>query len=359
MQRVITSGAAMLDPLYKATPEKPITAFYLADKYKDFTPKYAYPKNATPSELEEWRNGLTKELRRIFTLDKLGTPPTPTFQVLQEEKCETYTRKLIAYEVGEGNWVQAWLLVPYKLPAPAALCLHGHFPGSKDSVVFPDKATGIAYGHELANRGFVVLAPDGAGMCAQEHWGQNTRDVPLEYAQSPREAGCMLLFNRLNHMGIDITGFRVFELMAGINMLLAMDGVKQDGVACAGLSGGCWLTQVLTALDTRVKASILSGYFTTFTQTSWLGHCICHHPFGIGEICDMPDISALAAPRAQFVESGKADTNYPVEPAFSICKDAYVALGAEDKFGLHQFEGGHRFDGAESVDWLCGEFTLF
>jgi len=258
----------------------------------------------------------------------------------------------------EGNWVQAYLLIPHKLPAPAALCLHGHFPGSKDSVVFPEIAPGTAYGHELASRGFVVLAPDGAGMCAAEHWGENTRDVPIDYTVSPREGGCALLFRRLNHMGIDLTGFRVFELMAAINMLLSMPFVRGEGVACAGLSGGCWLTQVLTALDERVKASILSGYFTTFVQTAWLGHCICHHPFGIGALCDMPDISALAAPRPQFVEGGSEDVHYPTEPAFSICKAAYTDLDAEENLKLYVFDGGHRFDGTRSIPWLCEQFGL-
>jgi hypothetical protein len=366
MKRVFQSGAAMLDPPRKATPEKPVTAFYLQDAYKDFQPTYAYPQNAGALALDKWREGLVRELRKVFTLDKLKdmqvneslVPPVPKYKVLESWEEADYTRQLIAYEVLEGNWVQAYLLLPRKLPAPAALCLHGHFPGAKDSVVFPKLAAGMAYGHELACRGFVVLAPDGAGMCAVEHWGANTRDVPAEYAVIPREGGCALLFRRLNHIGIDITGFRVFELMASIDMLLSMDFVKGNGIGCVGLSGGCWLTQVLTALDSRVKASILSGYFTTFTQTAWLGHCICHHPFGIGCLCDMPDISALAAPRPQFVEGGNEDTDYPMEPAFSLCKAAYDDLQAGDNLQLHIFEGGHRFDGERSIPWLCGHFGL-
>jgi len=358
MKRVTQSGSTMIDPIIKATPKNPITAYYLNDRYNDFHPTHAYPKGASADVINTWRVGLVDELSNIFTLDKLGTPPTPVYHVLEQHEETNYTRMLIAYEVGVGNWVQAYLLIPHKTPAPAALCLHGHFPGSKDSVVFPNKAAGVAYGHELASRGFVVLAPDGAGMCAGEHWGMNTRDVPASYAASPREGGCALLFRRLNHMGIDITGFRVFELMAGLNMLLAMPAVRSDGVGCAGLSGGCWLTQVLTALDTRVKAAILSGYFTTFTQTAWLGHCLCHHPFGIGNVCDMPDISALASPRPQFVESGDADTNYPVEPAYSICRAAYEDLQISGNFVLHSFEGGHRFDGTLSIPWMCKQFGI-
>jgi len=339
----------------RATPEQPVTAFYLDAKYKDHRREYAYPAGASRNAIENWRRALTGELRRVFTLNDLGTPPVPRIQVLRETQEACYTRQLIAYEVMDGNWVQAYLLLPEKRPAPAALCLHGHFMGGKDSVVFADKAAGVAFGHELAARGVAVLAPDIAGLAARGQWGSNTRDVPLTYCIPPREGGCELLFRRLNHMGIDITGFRVFELMAAINMLEAMpEGIvdTSGGIGCAGLSGGCWLTQVLTAMDGRIRASILSGYFTTFTQTAWLGHCVCHHPFGIGNLCDMPDLTALATPKPQFVEAGSEDINYPVEPALSQAMSAYKDMQAEREFHFHLFNGGHRFDGTRSIPWL-------
>ena len=83
-------------------------------------------------------------------------------------------------------------------------------------------------------------------------------------------------------MGLDLTGLRVFDLMAALNLLAARPDVDSRRIGCAGLSGGCWLSQVLTALDGRVRAVVLSGFFTTFVQTVWHSHCICHHPFGIG-----------------------------------------------------------------------------
>lgn len=358
MNRVFSTDFGMIDPPASATPEAPVTAFYLGDKYRDFSRELAYPAGGTPEEIDVWRRALKTALWKVFTLDRLGTPPTPTYQILSREEEEGYTRLLIAYEVQPGNWVQAYLLLPrVNKPVPAVLCLHGHFMGAKDAVTFPDKAAGVAYAHEWASRGFVTLAPDGAGMSVPEHYGSNKRDVPADYPVDPREGGCGLLFRRLNHLGIDITGFRVYELMAAINLLQTMPQVQGNAIGCAGLSGGCWLTQVLTALDDRVKAAVMSGYFTTFVQTAWLGHCVCHHPFGIGLVCDMPDISALAAPRPQFVESGMADTNYPVHPAYELTLSAYRDAGAEERFGLHCFEGGHRFEGSQSVDWMVRQLS--
>ena len=209
-------------------------------------------------------------------------------------------------------------------------------------MVDPDIAPGLAYGHALARQGCVVLAPDNAGM------GERNGHTPL----FDQPGGCMLAWARLNHFGLDLTGLRVFDLMAGIHLLCDRPEVDARRLDCAGLSGGCWLAQVVTALDRRIRAVILSGFFTTFAQTVWHGHCICHHPHGIGAICDMPDISALIAPRPQLVESGIDDTNYPHQPAFSLTQRAYEFLGAADRLGLDRYAGGHLFRGEESIPWL-------
>jgi hypothetical protein len=108
----------------------------------------------------------------------------------------------------------------------------------------------------------------------------------------------------------------------------------------------------MTALDDRIKAVILSGYFSTFKQTAWVGHCVCHHPKGIGKLCEMYDIAALIAPRPLFIESGIQDVNYPVEPAFSLTRKAYRLLGAESNIKLDRYKGGHMFYGKNSIPWL-------
>ena len=296
-----------------------------------------------PQAWRRWRRNLRQALRRTLKLPALGPVPTPEVEVLEECPCDGYRRLKIAYETLPGNWISAYLLLPPgDRPKPAVLCPHGHVQGGKQGVVDPDIAPGLAYGHALARQGCVVLAPDNAGM------GERDGHTPL----FDQPGGCMLAWARLNHFGLDLTGLRVFDLMAGIHLLCDRPEVDARRLGCAGLSGGCWLAQVVTALDRRIRAVILSGFFTTFAQTVWHGHCICHHPHGIGAICDMPDISALIAPRPQFVESGIDDTNYPHQPAFSLTQRAYEFLGAADRLGLDRHAGGHLFRGEESIPWL-------
>ena len=291
------------------------------------------------TEWQDWRARLIAELKNLFFIG-LPEEPAPLQPIyLSQIDCETYIQHKVVYQSQPGVWVPAYLLIPKGegKPKPAVLCVHGHVPGGKEGVVNEKYSVGVPYAAELAKRGFVTLAPDNAGM------GEQARGEGSD---------CELLWRRLNYLGKDVTGYRVYDLMRGLDFLLGLDEVDNDRVGCAGLSLGCWLSIVLAALDERIKAAIFSGYFTTFAQTSWVGHCICHHPFGIGKICEMPDIAALIAPRPICVEFGTKDVSRPVQPAFAMTKRVYELLGAPDNIQLDIFEGGHIFSGEKSLPWL-------
>jgi dienelactone hydrolase len=340
-----------MEPPHSSKSLPPVTANFLTDQYASFQRESSCPDGSDAETWDVWRQELRNKLGKVFCLNAWGNASTPDVQILKEKNCGTYVRQKIAYETYPGNWAVAYLLLPNGLTSstPAVLCPHGHFAGGKLAVVEPEHGAGMAYGHEFAKRGFVVLAPDNAGM--------GERDIAASDAIGGK-TGCELLFRRLNYMGLDLTGLRIFDLMIGINILYSMRNVDESRLGCAGLSGGCWLAMVLSALDERVKAVILSGYFTTFMQTSWHGHCLCHHPHGIGNICEMTDIAALIAPRPLFVESGKQDHAYPVEPAYSLTRRAYGLLGAEADLGLDLYEGGHMFRGVDSIPWMVNELSI-
>lgn len=350
MRRVTFTGGSLVEPLRGVGAETPDTAAYLNQRYFTFARTLAFPESTEAGEWRRWRVRLRRALRRTLCLDQLGVVPTPRPLVLETVQCEGYRREKLAYETLPGSWVSAYLLIPDGGgKKPAVLCPHGHVADGKGNVVGLTPPLGVAYAHEFARRGLVALAPDNAGM--------GERDAGEGQKVFPSTSGCQLVWSRLNQMGLDLTGFRVFELMAGLNLLACHPEVDGAHLGCAGLSGGCWLSQVLTALDRRIKAVILSGYFTTFVQTAWHGHCICHHPFGIGRFCDMPDLSALIAPRPQFVESGIEDSYYPHEPAYSLTQRAYRLLGAETHLRLHRYPGGHMFNGEQSIPWMVEQLT--
>ena len=151
---------------------------------------------------------------------------------------------------------------------------------------------------------------------------------------------------------MDLTGYRVYDLIRSVDYLQSLPEVDAQRIGIAGLSGGCWLALVTTALDDRIKAAVLSGYFTTFAQTSWVGHCVCHHPKGIGLVCEMPDIAGLITPRPIFIEWGREDIERPVHPAYEMAQKIYEVAGAGDRIRLHEFDGPHLFCGDQSLPWI-------
>ena len=246
-------NAPLIERRQSTGPEQPQFAAFMNQRYFDFERQLTYPESRDAAHWQRWRRALRRALRRTLCLDQLEPAPTPLPSILETIEEDGYTRHRIAYETLAGNWVSAYLLVPPGTEEkPAILCPHGHVPGAKEGVVNPANAPGMAYGREFARRGLVVLAPDNAGM------GERDADNLL----SGSTGGCMQAWVRLNHMGLDLTGLRVFDLMAGINLLAARPDVDARRLGCAGLSGGCWLSQVLTALERRIGAVVLSGFFS-------------------------------------------------------------------------------------------------
>ena len=304
--------------------------------FADYNPRLSFDGD-TVDAWQDWRAQLFPELR-----EQLGLFPGETFplnpQIVSTEPNDKITIHKVIYHSREDAPIPAYLSIPKDTTTktPAVLCIHGHVPDGKESVISGEGQFGAPYGRDLAEQGVITLCPDNAGMGERAH----------------PSGSCDFLWRRLNYLGYDLTGYRVYDLMRGVDYLQSLPEVDENRIGIAGLSGGCWLGIVHAALDERVQAAVLSGYFTTFAQTSWFGHCICHHPKGIGELCEMPDIAGLIAPRPIFVEWGTEDVSRPVHPAFEIAQQIYRAANAGDQIALQEFDAGHLFSGEQSLPWL-------
>ena len=109
-------------------------------------------------------------------------------QVISTTKEPEFTRKKITFAVEPGDRVPAWLLVPDQAgkPAirkPAALCLHQTIAIGKDEPAGLGQNRELAYARELAERGYVALAPD------YPNFGEYKIDVfALGYASATMKA---------------------------------------------------------------------------------------------------------------------------------------------------------------------------
>jgi fermentation-respiration switch protein FrsA (DUF1100 family) len=301
-----------------------------------------------PEEWSIWKERLRNRLTELMALPKERVELEP--EVVEARDCDGYVREKVLYKT-EGNFfLPAYLLKPkVSGEKPAVLALHGHGRGKVDVAgVYRDEIEyqrfiaplNYDYGVQLVKRGYVVLAPDGRAFGELASDGMN----------------CTWLLTASMLLGKTVVGMRVWDAMRSIDYLEALPEVDPDRIGCVGLSwGGTW-TAYTSALDERIKAAIVSGYFSTFRDMLIERSCCpCQYLSGIRLYADFPDIVALIAPRPLFIEYGSRDPLYTrseVLKAYEKLRHVYGLLGCDDRLFLDIFEGGHMFSGRNSLPWL-------
>lgn len=257
-------------------------------------------------------------------------------RVEEEHDEPTYTRRKISYASEPGDRVPAWLLVPkghHSGRRPAALCLHQTVSIGKDEPVGLGGRETLRYGKELAERGYVVLAPDYPG------FGAHQVDVyELGYQSATMKA--------------------VWDNMRGVDLLLSLPEVDPERVVAIGHSLGGHNAIYTSVFDERIKAVASSCGFNSFpfyyggNLTGWshrgympriesvYGKDPARLPF------DFPELVGALAPRGFFTNSPLEDRNFEVE-GVRECLDAarpvFQLLGAEGRLRVEFPQSGHDF----------------
>jgi cephalosporin-C deacetylase-like acetyl esterase len=107
----------------------------------------------------------------------------------------------------------------------------------------------------LARKGYIVLAYDPFGQGERiEYPGSGPGQSALGGGTSEHEyAG-----RRLILLGANFGLFRAWDGIRGIDYLLTRTEVDPDRIGCCGQSGGGTVTQFLAALDSRIRAAVVS-----------------------------------------------------------------------------------------------------
>ena len=136
-----------------------------------------------------------------------------------------------------------------------------------------------------------------------------------------------------------------------VDYLLSRKEVDGARIGCTGLSGGGWRTNMIAALEPRVKATVSVGWMTTGdTQQAYnLAGAIgtfCLLP-GVWNRLDVPDLIAMAAPRACMVVSGTEDVLFPPlgqKEATRQIAEAFSWAGCSDHFRSYAPAKTHCYD---------------
>ncbi len=226
-------------------------------------------------------------------------------QTLEEVKLQRYIRKKVTFSAEPGSIVYAWLLVPYGAHnAPAALCLHQTTSIGKDEPAGLGGKTNLHYAEELAERGYVALAPD------YPSFGNDKTDFRRDVYSRGYKSGSMK--GIVNHI-------------RAVDLLVSLPEVDPRRIAVIGHSLGGHNALFVAAFDKRIRAVVTSCGFTSMAYYSggnlkgWssdrympLIATIYHNspkelPF------DFSDIFLAIAPRAVFINAPLHDSNFNVE----------------------------------------------
>jgi len=260
-----------------------------------------------------------------------------------------------------------YILLPKRLPRPlpVVIALHGHGYGVKSIVGIQkdgserDAPEGYQkdFAIALCRRGFAVAAPEIS--CFGE------RKTDFSYLDKELGQGapntCKHTAALASHLGGSAIGLRVLDTKRLIDYLQSRKDMDTSRLGMMGISGGGMITFFTTALDKRVKACVISGYFCTFRDSVLaMPHCQCNYIPGLSQFGEMSDIVGLIAPRPMLVEAGSLDPIFPiksVKKSVLRARKVYKLFGAETHLETDYFEGKHQISGKRAYDFLMEKLS--
>ena len=248
--------------------------------------------------------------------------------VLETDRQGSFTRHLVEIDSRPDRRIKVVLTVPLETKpgqTPAVVCIHGH--GGNRDVVYDRKSIYGGFATVLAERGYVTLSTN---------VGQH--DVQDKERRT-------------------LMGERLWDLIRVVDLAASRPEVDASRIGCGGLSLGGEMAMWLGAMDTRIAATVSSGFLTKMENLR-RGHCMCWDFPGLQERYDFADIYSLISPRPLQCQNGVKERlpgGFPVDLAGETMveiKRAYGAAGKESAAELAIHPGGHVFDVAAGVGFL-------
>jgi dienelactone hydrolase len=272
-------------------------------------------------------------------------------EVLESVDCGAYQRDHVVYDSERWMSVPAYLLVPHERSGrgPAILAQHGHGPGKAEVCGLAGGDQGSPandYAHQLALRGYVVLAPDLRTFGERADW------------EPPNIYHCDHTYMYASLLGHELLALDLWDMARGLDLLGEHPLVDPKRLGVVGLSQGGTCTLFLSAWDRRVRAAVVSGYFNQWNASATIGWNMCGSQVltGITRHLDHADLGALIAPRPLLVETGTGDNIFPVASARAAMSDlqgVYAALGVPERLEHDVFEAGHKWNGTCAYPFLA------
>jgi dienelactone hydrolase len=314
----------------------------------------------TPADWQKRRAEILAGARQVMGELPLDRRVPLELAVVQETDCGTYVRREITYQAEPGARVPAYLLLPKDVrdgrarrPGVLALMPTNNVEGNRPVVgLGSDKAKpNRNYGQELAERGFVVIAPP------YPHLADYKPDLKgLGYASGTMKA--------------------IWDNIRALDVLAATPGVRSEGFGAIGHSLGGHNSIYTAFFDDRIKAVVSSCGFDSYldyfherggamwrpgqgwTQERYMPK-LAEYAGRLQEIpFDFHELIGALAPRAFLAISPIGDSNFKwqsVDRIIAAARPVYALHGAADRLGVEHPECEHDFPPAmreKAYAWL-------
>jgi len=288
--------------------------------------------------------GMQKAMGRLPDLS--GLPPLD-MEIIEQLKEDNYTRLTINFTVAENERVPAYLYIPIrknkKDRLPAMLALHETDLIGKGSVDGQGHNINLAYAKELAERGYVVIAPDYPSFGDLKEY---------DFKTDRYQSGTMK---------------SIFDDMRCVDLLEAREDVDPDRIGVIGHSLGGHSALFAGAFDTRLKVVVSScgwtlmdyynageettkkygGALGAWAQERYMPLLRDKYDLDIKKIpFDFDEVIAALAPRAFFSNSPVNDSNFNIKgvrKGIAAVSEVYDFLGVKDKLEVHYPNSEHDF----------------
>ncbi len=281
-------------------------------------------------------------------------------RVIETIEFSDYRRESVLLDTREGLTAFGYFMTPLLEsidPKPALLCLHGHTYGvdgisgigeNGELLLDEDAKTQGHYALECVKRGYPTFALEQISFGRRAD--KTARSSHTGASSCTRDSMAALM------LGETMVGWRVWDAIRAIDYMQSRPEVDPNRIGIMGLSGGGTTALFTACVDTRIAATVVSGYYDTFAASILaMDHCVDNYIPGLLNTTEMPDLAGLIAPRPFFVEGGISDPIYPVaglRKAIDRATLIYEAFGTSDEFGYEIFEGGHQFHGGQAFEFL-------
>ncbi|MDP6046155.1 MAG: hypothetical protein QGG25_11145 [Phycisphaerae bacterium] len=267
-----------------------------------------------------WGKQLRSKLNVLMKIDDLVSAKTPVPlnpKTISTEKRGKYVLHIVEINSTKKRRMKIAVTLPVnpKGPCPAVVAIGGH---SSTYLSCLDSEGGYyRFAHVLSEKGYVTVS----------------RRVS-QHKPFRRERTLM--------------GERLWDLMRCVDYLESLKEVAPKRIGCGGLSLGGEMSMWLGGMDTRIKATVSSGFLTTMDQLE-RNHCMCWKFPGLRDLVDFADIYALTAPRALLCQNGLKERPgwfyVPIaRKALAEIAPAYADFKKPGYLKLVAHKGGHEID---------------